>query len=194
MGKVIYFNKFYKDTKRKGGTMSMHIDNLAKSILEKYDLLELPVDPFKLAHIENIDIYNANFKKLDQDYVLGAIQKDKNENISIYINERDAYTRRRFTLAHELGHYYLGHLNGHANQIVELERNAGYNTNNIQEIQANQFAASLLMEKSSVIEYYNILKNSNHTFNYILATLSDIFGVSQQAMNFRLKNLGLLND
>ena len=50
------------------------------------------------------------------------------------------------------------------------------------------------MEKSSVIEYYNILKNSNHTFNYILATLSDIFGVSQQAMNFRLKNLGLLND
>ena len=192
MGKVIYIEKFNKDTKRKGVVINM--DNLAKNILEKYDLLELPVDPFKLARIENIDIYNASFKKMDGDYVLGAIHKDENENISIYINERDAYTRKRFTLAHELGHYYLGHLNCHANQIVELERNAGYNANNTLEIQANQFAASLLMEKNSVIEYYNILKKSNHTFSYILTTLADIFGVSQQAMNFRLKNLGLLNE
>ncbi len=192
MGKVIYIENFNNCTKHKEGIIDM--DNFAKKILEKYDLLELPVDPFKLARIENIDIYNASFKKMDGDYVLGAIQKDENEDISIYINERDPYTRKRFTLAHELGHYYLGHLNGHENQIVELERNAGYNTYNTLEIQANQFAASLLMEKNSVIEYYNILKKSNHAFSYILTTLSNIFGVSQQAMNFRLKNLGLINE
>lgn len=191
MGKVIYLNKFLKNNKTRGSKMS--IDKKARTILEKFDLLELPVDPLKLANIENIDVYNANFKKIGkEDYVLGAIKKDENKKISIYVNEKDTYNRRRFTIAHELGHFYLGHLNESTNQIVELERNAGYNTSNNIEVEANQFAAALLMEKNAVTENFRILKNANCTIDYTTSTLSDLFGVSQQAMKYRLKNLGLI--
>lgn len=79
----------------------------------------------------------------------------------IFINSSHPYTRRRFSVAHEIGHYQLGH-----DSDVSQENDQ----NRWEEAQANKFASSLLMpdellffvhkEQSSIREMANWLRVS----------------------------------
>lgn len=98
------------------------------------------------------------------------------------VRSTDPRVRQRFTLAHELGHYVLNHGGGFRDNA------ASFNLHNYdqREVDANKFAAEILMPKLAVnyvIE--NMGTNS-------VADLAQLFGVSQQAMTFRLKNLSWL--
>ncbi len=73
----------------------------AESILDEYWDGTIPVDPARIAHAMGIRVVDAY---LDPD-VAGAIQKDKGKQVSIYLNYNDAATRKRFTCAHEIGHF-----------------------------------------------------------------------------------------
>lgn len=64
---------------------------------------------------------------------------------AIIINDSKRVNRKRFSLAHELGHYILGH--GPVSFFSETRRNR----HRIQEVQANQFAAELLMPRPVLI-------------------------------------------
>lgn len=69
----------------------------------------------------------------------GRIIVDGN-NFSVVVNDNESIQRIRFTIAHELGHYLLGHL---GSDITDLNR--GYNgIKPIQETEADMFAARLL--------------------------------------------------
>lgn len=60
--------------------------------------------------------YDTVFKKPD---VAGAFIRDKKE---IYLDETDPHTRKMFTLAHELGHYFL---HNNAEDIMFREQTSG---------------------------------------------------------------------
>lgn len=101
----------------------------------------------------------------------------------IWVNETQALTRQRFTLAHELGHHLLRHADGfHLDLGGDLAPNVtgghpGYDWR--AERSANEFAASLLMPASMV------RKAATSTID--VATLASWFDVSPAAMGFRLK-------
>lgn len=100
---------------------------------------------------------------------------------TIYVNESDPAYRQSFTVAHELGHLILGH---GSNEYGVLLRNTHIETTPIEK-EANAFASYLLMPEAllrKIMGQYNLDKNQ-------VELLAGIFGVSSQAMKFRLQRL-----
>lgn len=90
--------------------------------------------------------------------------------------------RQRFTMAHELGHYFL-----HKDTEGELEdtilfRSEGYGDKGI-ESEANKFAAQLLMPES---EFRKLVKEEAG----LVERVSERMGVSTLAVTYRAKDLG----
>lgn len=100
--------------------------------------------------------------------------------------------RRRFTIAHEIGHYIL-----HASEKVHYDVSKGakeslegvyFRADDItgkDEIEANHFAAELLMPK-------DLVEKCIASGLLVISDLADRFNVSVDAMRYRLINLGYL--
>ncbi|MGN1149378.1 MAG: ImmA/IrrE family metallo-endopeptidase [Sutterella sp.] len=129
----------------------------------------LPIDPTQIA--ERCGLHVRPEPSLQEIGLSGYLD---GPNCEILVNPREPEPRRRFTIAHELGHYILGH--GSANR-----GNSRSNCAQI-EINANKFAAELLMP-ASVLRRYASLPSME---------LCEKFGVSAMALEYRLRNLGLI--
>ena len=109
-------------------------------------------------------------------------------------NVNHSQVRQRFTVAHEIGHYVL-HVKGQQQQLFVdrsiFNRDEGSSTgDDAEEVQANQFAAALLMPEKMVRE--EIAKSAFDLDDEDdVSNLAKRFNVSAAAMTFRLKNLGL---
>lgn len=106
------------------------------------------------------------------------------ERYVIAVNERHHENRRRFSIAHELGHAVLRH---ESDYYVDYWDNdawepPGYRWE--EEREANQFAAALLMDDRA-------LRRDIADGIRDVHTLAERYKVSEAAMNFRLINLGL---
>lgn len=95
-------------------------------------------------------------------------------------NSDEISYRNRFTIAHELGHVLLGHVN----EGNPRERDTTFGNYNPVERAANIFAAELVMPEMKVKELFSGAGS--------VQQLSEIFGVSNAAMSYRLQNLGLV--
>lgn len=62
---------------------------------------------------------------------------------------------------------------------------------NEQEIQANQFAASLLMPREEVVRHMEHFLRSYSSHAVLVEVMASTFRVSKSAMEIRLVNLGL---
>ena len=84
--------------------INTELEELTSSILLNNDMYKIPVDVIKIANANDIKVYEGDLdKKLS-----GAIRYDKDKDeFEILINKNDAKVRQRFTIAHELGHYFL---------------------------------------------------------------------------------------
>ena len=112
--------------------------------------------------------------------ISGAIlyedEKDK-KNPTIYINSENPTTRRRFTLAHELGHLFLH--NGKKLRIDNLNYSGDDSKTISEETEANYFAASLLMPKDDLLDKIDE--------GYTIQEIAEYFGVSEAAVRNRIK-------
>lgn len=116
----------------------------------------------------------------------------------IGVNSRHHANRRRFTLAHELGHFVL-HREALAGQIhvdrrfrvLMRDENSASGTDG-REIEANQFAAELLMPRAFVLAELGRRKAPLLDENAPLRAIARKFQVSEQALQFRMLNLGLV--
>jgi Zn-dependent peptidase ImmA (M78 family) len=113
----------------------------------------------------------------------------------IGINSTHAPTRQRFTVAHEIGHYVM-----HAGQPMFVDRfvtrvNWRNGESNKEETDANQFAAELLMPRDFVAREVEraVGKRRSIDAQMLAVRLAHLFNVSQQAMEYRLANLGVLD-
>lgn len=111
--------------------------------------------------------------------VSGKLYKDPESasGWSMKVKDGEASVRQRFTLAHELGHFFL-----HKDEIKDgVEDDTFYRSklSNRQEAEANAFAADLLMPWT-LIE--SLTKAGTNTAEDLAAALN----VSQVAMNIRL--------
>jgi Zn-dependent peptidase ImmA (M78 family) len=142
-----------------------------------------PVDPAKIAEQLGLKVYAAG---LDET-VSGMLVKRPAQDPEIFLNGSDSKNRQRFTCAHELGHY-VKRSNGQiwsteGWEYIDLRSPLSSTGESPDEVWANQFAAALLMPKQEVKKLHKSLAP---------ATMAFEFGVSTDAMNFRLKNLGLV--
>lgn len=138
----------------------------------------IPVDPVRIARQLGIDVLHTT---LDPD-IAGAIVKDPDQDPTILLNGIDSPNRKRFTCAHEIGHYVRRKSNPDNYEYVDFRGMLSAAGTNDDEIYANEFAASLLMPEREV---RRLAKDKTEV------ELAWRFDVSREAMHFRLDNLGI---
>lgn len=155
----------------------------SKKILDKYWDGLLPVNPDNIAHKMGIVI---------SEYDCGSTYSGE-AGISVnglkYIKVKsfDLMIKRRFVIAHEIGHHTLFHINGVKEHVLrDIDDNFNLNVVDLRELEANRFAVEFLIPKQA-LEY--AIGKGGYTS---IMELASIFGVSQVAMKWRLSNLGIV--
>ena len=120
------------------------------------------------------------FKSTLPENVSGMLKMDPNATAgySIYVNQSHPDTRRRFTIAHEIGHFIL-HKNLLRDGIVEDALLRAEGLSNTTETEANSFAADILMPWNLIRQLQD---NGINTIEGLAAELR----VSTDAMSVRL--------
>jgi Zn-dependent peptidase ImmA (M78 family) len=140
---------------------------------------ELPVDPFHLARVLGIAVRVLPLPADES----GNITITPDETPMMTLNRFDSESRRRFTCAHEIGHYLRRSAAPRREYVDYRDTLAGLGTDR-EEIFANQFAAALLMPADHVARF--------HRQGLAPEVMARKFGTSAQAMEIRLRNLGLV--
>jgi Zn-dependent peptidase ImmA (M78 family) len=168
-------------------------DRGALELLKQHGIVQPPVPVEDLARNEGIQVVRTQASGTESGFIL----RD-GKRIVIGINSRNSRKRQRFTIAHELGHWRLLHdgrplIVDHTIRINKRDEVSSAATD-YEEIQANAFAAALLMPeemvRAAVAREVSIGIDSKEI---LIQTLADEFDVSGEAMGFRLINLGVFS-
>jgi Zn-dependent peptidase ImmA (M78 family) len=110
--------------------------------------------------------------------VSGMLRRVDGDAYKIYVNGNHPVVRRRFTIAHEIGHFVL-HKHLLKDGIVEdyLLRAEGFPSST--EAQANAFAADLLMP-------WHLIEAGQAAGHKTIESLAEYLNVSKDAMSVRL--------
>jgi Zn-dependent peptidase ImmA (M78 family) len=138
-----------------------------------------PIDPAEVAQTLGLRVVTAD---LDSD-VMGALIKRPGEQPTIMINQADPDNRQRFTCAHELGHWVRRSGEPEEFATIDLRSEESSTGKDPEEVFANEFAACLLIPAEE-LRIAKLLGRSGRL-------LAVYFGVSQDAMAYRLANLGM---
>jgi Zn-dependent peptidase ImmA (M78 family) len=163
----------------------------ALDMLNRHMILGPPVPVEELAKLEGAEIVRVKAKGGESGFTLRA-----NEAVIIGVNSGTSRRRQRFTIAHELGHLAM-----HEGRplIVDHSIRVNYRTDvrsmatNEEEIQANAFAAALLMPDEWVRGVAEKILSRPQSREELITSLVREFDVSPEAMGFRLINLGVLS-
>lgn len=112
----------------------------------------------------------------------------------IVVNSKHSPGRQRFTTAHEIGHFVLGH---YENQIYVDKtyrvqfRSDAREVPHPEEVQANTFAAAMLMPKAMLREDLQRRARGYQIEDDVIDTLMERYKVSERALLIRLNTIGL---
>lgn len=135
-------------------------------------------------------------QRFDADDVSGLLLREPGEAPIIGVNANNAEVRQRFTIAHELGHLVL-----HKGKRLVVDRAVRVNFRDAvsslatdrEEMEANAFAAALLMPAAAVTDQlHRIVRGRHRSDSEVVDVLAKKSLVSRSAMEFRLVNLGML--
>lgn len=199
MNKVIYYANFLQKKKYTGGDYMCDTLNKIrnKSPYELLDDNEIPLNPpvdiSKLLEKMGVSTIARDFSDIEETLgksmgsILGAAFTN-NQKLAIFYKKSDTLHRKKFTIAHELGHCCLhcpddesSHIQFRFEPFItllskeELEK----------EKEANIFAGQLLIPKESLMKQYEKMIVPS------LTRLSEIFDVSTSVMAARLDYLKL---
>jgi Zn-dependent peptidase ImmA (M78 family) len=180
------------------------ITTTVERILSKHKIVQPPIDVASIAREFGVTILEEPHT---DDSLSGFLYRDLRSNTAIIgVNKGHSPTRRRFTIAHELGHFCL-----HAFEAVHVDK-AGYGSGfgrlklrdesssagiDPEEVEANFFAAELLMParflEHELRRYPNLDFLDESSFNEAVRSLAKQFKVSPQSLSIRLVQLGLLH-
>ncbi len=114
---------------------------------------------------------------------------------TIGFNEKESKVRKRFTIAHELGHFELHKDKSDLfvdKQFIYRSQNSGNTPVNQQmEQEANIFASAILMPTEFVRREVD-KRNIDLTNEEAIKELAKLFEVSSTAMSIRISSLGLI--
>jgi Zn-dependent peptidase ImmA (M78 family) len=106
----------------------------------------------------------------------------------IFVHGPDGPTRKRFSLAHELGHHRLGH------EPVIDTWDAMYAIDRPpEEVQANAFAAEFVAPRAGILRWLEERAHPPVSLE-LVCRLSARFGLSPESIRYRLATIGVLTD
>lgn len=165
----------------------------AERLLAKLGVDGVPVNVGQIA--KRVGLRVAYVDLADDVSALLVTDKDKT---AVGVNANHSRTRQRFSLAHEIGHFVLGHQfelgehvhvdSGRRISARSTLASAGLDS---KEIEANQFAAELLMPTKLVRMHAAEFAGHPLLENEVEA-LARRFNVSRHAMTIQLSHLGLV--
>lgn len=149
---------------------------LARKIVMEADITQPPVS------LHKVITYLQSLHDLEVlPYALGektsGVLVVEEESATIGYNQHEGWYRRRFTIAHEIGHFLMGHQ--HQGDSPEVE-----GKHDPRETEANQFAAELLLP----LKY---LKSDLSTGIKDLQELTQRYQVSKSAISVKILEYGL---
>lgn len=157
----------------------------AGEILLELCINKMPIDVYKICNTFNIEITYDELKTCDGGFLLNAGRK------KIVINSNvGSESKKRFTIAHELGHYFLPNHKGIAYNCIIKDQTLGDSSLFEEEREANEFASELLMPTKIFKE---IIAHVNIDLNIPSAVkIAKYFNVSKIAAAIKL--LQFFND
>lgn len=170
-----------------------YICKLVERLLNEQGIQSAPVPVEELARARGVDV---RYESAD-DKLSGFLIRDlKHRRAVIGVNSSHHKHRQRFTIAHELGHFLL-----HEGEKVYVDR-ADYvfqvklcNDDsskgiNVEEKEANLFAAEILLPQSFLKKHLKSVETLNLLDEEELRLMAGLYKVSTQALTFRLAYLG----
>lgn len=169
--------------------------NKADQLLKKFQMTECPIDVEALAR--GLDLLVI---KKDLGPELSGLLVTNKQGTFICVNAKHPDSRRRFTIAHEVGHHYLGHQleageHVHVDEGNYISARGPRSASGLdpKEVEANQFAAALLMPADAVKRVAaEVRGRTPRLLDTHVEELARRFAVSEQAMTIRLDVLDLL--
>jgi len=165
----------------------------ARRIIRDLNITEPPVDVEAIATMQGIEILRHRFDGPESGFAL----RDGTRRY-IGLNTQTSRRRQRFTAAHELGHLILHDgkelIVDQAVLRVDLRNHLSSMGTDREEVEANTFAAALLMPERIVLRHAAELIQANGDISRdgLISDLARIFDASAEAMGYRLISLGLL--
>ena len=170
--------------------------NITKEQL-KNRVLELVKDGYKVDLIElakslGLRVFLVERKDPEDDFNAEIVYADDTGEFNVSVNIHHPYSRRRFSLAHEIAHFIL-----HRDRIIEAKkigRSKKDDSNRMLEQEADQLAAEILMPEELVTKYakeIGIDKNTPIDSN-VIKKFAMTFEVSPAMATIRLNNLGYI--
>ncbi len=153
-----------------------------EKILDSMGIKNIPIPVEQIALKENIKIGRASSNDFS-----GLLVRETDYAL-IGVNSSEHPRRQRFTIAHELGHYFL-HPNKDA--FVDYRDNKKDIVRSPKEVEANKFAAALLMPKKFLERDSKAIAKEGFTESH-LHLLAQQYDVSDDAMQYRLIDLNFL--
>jgi Zn-dependent peptidase ImmA (M78 family) len=158
-----------------------HIEDLAEKILTESGVNALPIAVETIATNFRIRISRAP----STDFSGMLIRKDGYALIGI--NSKEAAVRQRFSVAHELGHFFL---HKEKDAFIDYRDKKGSSSLTPRERQADMFAAALLMPRK-MVEMDARQLGRDGLIEDEIDKLAERYEVSSDAMRYRLINLNL---
>jgi Zn-dependent peptidase ImmA (M78 family) len=158
----------------------------AADLLRRARIRKAPIPVEKLAALLDATIVLQPFSGETS----GVVYRNNDGTALIGVNSSHSIQRQRFTIAHEIGHLLL-----HADENMHVDKNFPIGLRNgisskavdENEIEANQFAAALLMPADLIAEDVKPLIGMDVLF--AIRKLAKKYRVSQEAMSVRLSGL-----
>lgn len=165
-------------------------ERTAQELLQRHGQAHAPIDVETIAHREGLRVV----RRALETNTSGVLVRN-GDAVVLGVNSSNHPLRQRFTIAHELGHYLLHEgrpLLVDSTVRINKRDNLSSTATNSEEIQANAFAANLLMPSDMVFAAVAaspapLLRNPEQ----LAVHLARQFDVSEQAMSFRLHNLAI---
>ncbi len=168
------------------------IRSLVEQLLKTNQIQSAPVPVEEIA--ESLGV--AVRREPTDDDLSGFLYRDrKRKSVVIGVNASHSENRQNFTIGHEIGHFLL-----HEGDDVHVDRGfqiklrseASSKGVDVEEKESNLFAAELLMPSRFLQRDLEKIEGLDLNNESVVAGLADKYGVSTQAMTFRLAYLGYI--
>lgn len=158
--------------------IDQQVTELLNTVFGSVETIKLPLDLNKVLSYYGLTLREGTF---EGDELAGALDR---ESKTIFVESSDDFARKNFTIAHELGHFRL-------HQDLQTDIFYRYQVRKLwgleedkRELEANRFAGDLLMPEKFIRDLWAVTQDTEK--------LAQIFGVSPEAMRYRLQHLQLM--